>query len=90
MYLQMYVGLHVKCPYCCPVLTKISVCQRSLVKLPNAIFHENMREVSVATREQKQDRCLEANRQILQLFVANAPRIHFAFVHVQKLDPVKY
>lgn len=27
------LGAHVKCPYCCPVLTQILICQQTVVEL---------------------------------------------------------
>jgi len=38
---KLYLCLHLKCPYCCPVLTKLGISWQVSIRFPNMIFHAN-------------------------------------------------
>ena len=67
----MYIGLHVKCRYCCQTLIKLQYSRQSLEQVLNIKFHENpSRECLVVT-------CGQTDMtQLIVAFrdVANAPQ----------------
>jgi hypothetical protein len=61
--------------YCCPILTRITVCRKMLAKLPSIKFHENLFS---GFRGVNADKCTDMAKLIgvfLQLLVATAPKI---------------